>query len=228
MSGVSVEDLKRHSRDGVGDHTMRVTLIIAALAFVLGFGTVFIALGASATTLGRFLNYYRDWFAILAGAIIILMGLNFLGLFKLSVFSREARFRAQNAPPNPVGAYIMGLAFAFGWTPCIGPILGPILALAGGKHTVVEGAELLAIYSLGLGVPFILAAMFSSAFMRFLARFRFHLGKVEKIIGVFLVIAGFMFLTGKMQTISYWLLETFPQFGQIEGFKWPQLFGNLL
>jgi len=216
MSGVSVDDLRR-SDDNHQKSAMRLSLVIAAIAFVLGFATVFITLGASATTLGRFLNYYRSWFAIIAGIIIIIMGLNFLGLFRISLLSREARFQARSAPATPLGAYVMGLAFAFGWTPCIGPILGPIVGLAGSKQTVFEGAELLAVYSIGLGVPFLFAAIFSSAFMRFLAKFRVHLGKVEKIIGILLVIAGLLFLTGQMQTLSYWLLETFPQFSQIEG-----------
>jgi cytochrome c-type biogenesis protein len=109
----------------------------------------------------------------------------------------------------------MGLAFAFGWTPCIGPVLGPILTLAGGSGTVGEGALLLGVYSLGLGVPFILAALFSGVFMRFLSRFRMHLGRVEKAIGALLVVAGLLFVTGGIRTASYWLLETFPALGQI-------------
>jgi cytochrome c-type biogenesis protein len=109
----------------------------------------------------------------------------------------------------------MGLAFAFGWTPCIGPILGPILTLAGGRETVGEGALLLAVYSLGLGIPFLIAALFSGAFMRFLARFKVHLGKVEKAVGGLLVVAGILFLTGGIQTASYWLLESFPALGQL-------------
>jgi cytochrome c-type biogenesis protein len=104
----------------------------------------------------------------------------------------------------------MGLAFAFGWTPCIGPVLGPILTLAGGRETVSEGALLLAVYSLGLGIPFLIAAFFSDAFMRFLGRFRVHLGRVEKVMGALLVIAGVLFVTGGIQAASYWLLENFP------------------
>jgi cytochrome c-type biogenesis protein len=109
----------------------------------------------------------------------------------------------------------MGLAFAFGWTPCIGPVLGPILTLAGGRDTVGEGAALLAAYSLGLGIPFLVAALFSGAFMRFLSRFRVHLGRVEKVMGGLLVVAGILFLTGGIQTASFWLLETFPILGTL-------------
>jgi cytochrome c-type biogenesis protein len=104
----------------------------------------------------------------------------------------------------------MGLAFAFGWTPCIGPVLGPILTLAGGRATVSEGALLLAVYSIGLGIPFLIAAFFSDAFMRFLSRFRMHLGRVEKVMGGLLVVAGILFMTGGVQAAAYWLLETFP------------------
>ena len=160
----------------------------------------------------------RAWqqeLAIVAGIVIILMGLNFLGVVRIPLLSREARFQASGKPASAVAAYVMGLAFAFGWTPCIGPVLGPILTLAGGRETVGEGAMLLAAYSLGLGLPFLLAAFFSGAFMRFLARFRLQLGRVEKTIGGLLVIAGVLFLTGGVQTAAYWLLETFPGLGQL-------------
>jgi cytochrome c-type biogenesis protein len=152
---------------------------------------------------------------MVAGVVIILMGLNFLGVLRFSFLSREARFQARSAPATPLGAYVMGLAFAFGWTPCIGPVLGPILTLAGGSSTVGEGAALLAVYSLGLGIPFLIAALFSGAFMRFLSRFRVHLGKVEKAMGALLIAAGILFLTGGMQSFSFWLLETFPALGRL-------------
>jgi len=150
-----------------------------------------------------------------AGVLIILMGLNFLGVLKIPLLSREARFQSEGKPASAVAAYVMGLAFAFGWTPCIGPVLGPILTLAGGRDTVGEGALLLAAYSLGLGIPFLVAALFSGAFMRFLGRFRTHLGRVEKVIGALLVVAGVLFLTGGVQTASYWLLENFPVLGRL-------------
>jgi cytochrome c-type biogenesis protein len=150
-----------------------------------------------------------------AGVLIIIMGLNFLGLIRIPLLSREARFQSQGKPASAIAAYVMGLAFAFGWTPCIGPVLGPILTLAGGRDTVGEGALLLAAYSLGLGIPFLIAAMFSGAFMRFLGRFRVHLGRVEKVIGTLLVIAGIFFLTGGVQTLAFWLLETFPVLGRL-------------
>ncbi|PRD41380.1 cytochrome C biogenesis protein [Phyllobacterium phragmitis] len=214
MAGVSVEEF-RADGSAAADASRRRALFATSFAFVLGFTTVFVALGAGASSIGAFLRAWQQEIAIVAGLVIIVMGLNFLGLFRLSILSREARFQAKAAPASPVGAYVMGLAFAFGWTPCIGPVLGPILTLAGAKSTVGEGAALLATYSLGLGIPFIVAALFSGAFMRFLARFRVHLGKVEKVMGGLLVVAGLLFLTGGMQSFSFWLLETFPALGQL-------------
>jgi cytochrome c-type biogenesis protein len=213
MAGVSVDDFRGGA--ATGNTGARTALIAASVAFVLGFSTVFVALGAGASTIGRLLRVWQEPLAIAAGMLIILMGLNFLGALKIPLLSREARFQAEGKPASMIAAYVMGLAFAFGWTPCIGPVLGPILTLAGGRETVGEGALLLAAYSIGLGIPFLVAALFSGAFMRFLARFRVHLGRVEKAIGAMLVLAGIFFITGGVQTAAYWLLETFPALGQL-------------
>jgi len=214
MAGVSVEDFRG---DGIQSARAgaRKMLLLASLAFVLGFSTVFVALGAGASTIGQLLRVWQEPLAMVAGVLIVLMGLNFLGVIRIPLLSREARFQAEGKPANAIAAYVMGLAFAFGWTPCIGLVLGPILTLAGGRETVAEGALLLAAYSLGLGIPFLLAALFSDGFMRFLGHFRVHLGRVEKVIGALLVIAGVLFLTGGVQTASYWLLETFPILGRL-------------
>ncbi|MCO6393214.1 cytochrome c biogenesis protein CcdA [Aliihoeflea aestuarii] len=209
MAGVSVDDF----RDGAAATRTRTALVGSALAFVLGFSTVFVALGAGASTVGGLMRAWQQELAIVSGILIIFMGLNFLGIIRIPFLSREARFQANVTPANAAAAYVMGLAFAFGWTPCIGPILGPILTLAGGRETVGEGAVLLAAYSLGLGIPFVIAALFSGAFMRFLQRFRVHLGRVEKVMGGMLVVAGVLFLTGGIQTAAFWLLETFPALG---------------
>jgi cytochrome c-type biogenesis protein len=212
MAGMSFTDF----REGTAtDQRARGKLIASALAFVLGFTTVFVLLGAGASTLGGMLRTWQHEISIVAGLIIIVMGLNFLGVLRIPFLSREARFQAEVRPASLVAAYVMGLAFAFGWTPCIGPILGPILTLAAVRETISEGALLLAVYSLGLGVPFLLAAMFSGAFMRFMARFRLHLGRVEKVMGGLLVVTGILFLTGGMQTMSFWLLEQFPALGRL-------------
>jgi cytochrome c-type biogenesis protein len=214
MAGVSVDDFRADAQVAAQSGA-RTALLASSLAFVLGFSTVFVALGAGASTVGRLLRVWQEPLAMGAGVLIILMGLNFLGLIRVPFLSREARFQSQGRPASAVAAYVMGLAFAFGWTPCIGPVLGPILTLAGGRETVGEGALLLAAYSLGLGIPFLIAALFSGAFMRFLQKFRVHLGRVEKIMGALLVIAGVLFLTGGIQTASYWLLETFPVLGRL-------------
>lgn len=211
MAGVSVEDFRQADTA----RNTRLALLAAAFAFVLGFSTVFTALGAGASTIGVLLRAWQQELAIAAGIVIIVMGLNFLGLVRIPFLSREARFHSGGRPASLGAAYVMGLAFAFGWTPCIGPVLGPILTLAGGRETVGEGALMLGVYSLGLGIPFLVAALFSDAFMRFLQRFRMHLGQVEKAMGGLLVLAGVLFLTGGMQTMAYWLLETFPALGRL-------------
>ncbi|MEQ9246439.1 MAG: cytochrome c biogenesis CcdA family protein [Nitratireductor sp.] len=218
MAGVSVEQFQGEGADGTGASSggsTRFALFAASVSFVLGFTTVFVLLGAGASTIGAVLRAWQQELAILAGIVIIIMGLNFLGVVRIPFLSREARFQAGAKPATRLGAYVMGLAFAFGWTPCIGPVLGPILTLAGGRETVGDGALLLAVYSLGLGVPFLLAALFSGSFMRFLARFRMQLGRVEKVMGGLLVLAGVLFLTGGMQSMAFWLLETFPALGKL-------------
>jgi cytochrome c-type biogenesis protein len=215
MAGVSVDDFRGNAETTTARAGARSALLYSAIAFVLGFSTVFIILGAGASSIGRLLRLWQEPLAVVAGVLIIIMGLNFLGILRIPLLSREARFQSQGKPASAIAAYVMGLAFAFGWTPCIGPVLGPILTLAGGRETVGEGALLLAAYSLGLGIPFLIAAIFSGAFMRFLQKFRVHLGRVEKAIGGLLVVAGIFFLTGGVQSVSYWLLENFPVLGRL-------------
>ncbi len=215
MAGVSLDDLQ-HPQASVGavaaTGVRYSAAFVPSLLFVAGFTTVFVALGAGASSVGALLRAHQDTLAMVAGAAIIVMGLNFLGLFRLSFLYREARpfWSRAGSGAGLLGAFVMGLAFAFGWTPCIGPILGVILAVAGTQQTVGEGALLLGVYSAGLGAPFIAAAFFVQPFMAFLKRFRSHLGTMEKIMGALLVLTGIAFLTGSMQTFAYWLLETFP------------------
>jgi len=210
MAGVSMDDFRRSD-----DANARFALMSAAFAFVLGFSTVFVALGAGASTVGAFLRAWQQELAIVAGVIIIVMGLNFLGVFRIPFLSRELRFQGGGKQAGVGSAYLMGLAFAFGWTPCIGPVLGPILTLAGGRETIGEGALMLAVYSLGLGIPFLIAALFSGAFMRFMQKFRVHMGRMEKVIGGLLVLAGVLFLSGGIQSAAFWLLEAFPVLGTL-------------
>lgn len=210
MAGVSMDDFRRP-----GDARARFALMSAAFAFVLGFSTVFVALGAGASSIGAVLRAWQQELAVIAGIVIIVMGLNFLGILRIPILSREFRFQGASRQAGVGSAYLMGLAFAFGWTPCIGPVLGPILTLAGARETIGEGALMLAVYSLGLGIPFLVAALFSGAFMRFMQRFRVHMGRVEKVIGGLLVLAGVLFLSGGIQTAAFWLLETFPVLGTL-------------
>ena len=186
-----------------------------ALSFVLGFATVFVALGATASAAGQLLRDHLYLLAEIAGVAIIIMGLHFLGVFRLAFLSREARYHHDSRPAGLIGAFAIGLAFAFGWTPCIGPVLAPILGIAASRDTVAQGAGLLAVYSAGLGVPFLLAALGIRQFLAFMKRFRRHLGVVEKVMGGLLVVTGVLFLTGGLQSMSYWLLETFPVLGTI-------------
>ncbi len=172
------------------------------------------ALGASASAIGSLLRTHSGLLATISGILIIAMGLHFLGLTRFAFLMREKR-ATMAKPASLWGAYAMGVAFAFGWTPCIGPILAAILAVAGSESTITKGAGLLAIYSLGLGIPFIVAAFAIRPFLAFLARFRSHLGMVEKVMGGLLVAAGFAFLGGFVSQASYWLLETFPSLGQV-------------
>ena len=188
--------------------------VAAALLFVAGFSTVFVMLGASASAVGAVLRAYSYQLGIVAGIAIIIMGLHFLGLTRIPWLARTKQLDVAK-PVGLWGAYVMGLAFAFGWTPCIGPILAAILAVAASEATVAKGAGLLAIYSLGLGIPFVIAAFAVEPFAKFLARFRRHLVHVERAMGALLVLTGIGFLTGFITTASFWLLETFPALGRI-------------
>jgi cytochrome c-type biogenesis protein len=193
---------------------VRRETVLAALCFVAGFSTVFVALGASASVIGAVVRAYSDVLAVVAGVAIIAMGLHFLGLTPIYALMRTARIET-GKPVGLGGAYVMGLAFAFGWTPCIGPILAAILAVAASEATVAKGAGLLAVYSLGLGIPFLLAAFAIEAFAAFIARFRAHLVQVERVMGGLLVLTGVAFLTGFVTTASNWLLDMFPALGNI-------------
>jgi cytochrome c-type biogenesis protein len=204
IAGSGLEELSEG-----GERRAERDMLFAAVLFVLGFSTVFVLLGATASVLGQTLRQHLPLFSALAGVAIVGMGLHFLGVFKLNLLYREKRVSVEK-PIGIWGAYVMGLAFAFGWTPCIGPILAAILAVASQEATVGHGATLLAAYSLGLGLPFVLAALAMEPFVLFLKRFRSHFGKVEKVVGALLVVTGVMFLTGGIQSVSFWLLQTFP------------------
>jgi len=186
-----------------------------SLYFVLGFSTIFMILGASATALGQMLLSYRYELNLVGGGIVILFGLSMIGMARIAVMQREARFHLAITGGQPLSAYVLGLAFGFGWTPCIGPILGAILTASAATATVGEGVGLLAIYSAGLGVPFLLAAAFTERLTRRL-RIIGRVGRrLHQIAGLLMVAMGIAMITGQLSALSYWLLDTFPALGAI-------------
>ncbi len=212
IGGQSLDELRERGL------TSRETLAVLGLSlcFVLGFTTVFIAFGASASLIGRVFSVYRNELNVLGGVIVIVFGLFMTGLFRMPWMEREFRFHGSGLKGGrPVASYLLGLAFAFGWTPCIGPILGAILTLSATSGLVSNGTALLAIYSLGLGLPFILAALFTDRFLRHSARLRRHGPTLQLIAGILLIIMGVAMITGYLTRFSFWLLDTFPVLGEI-------------
>jgi cytochrome c-type biogenesis protein len=195
--------------------TAKLRALGLSLFFVLGFSTVFVILGASATALGQLLLQYRYETNIVGGAIVIAFGLFMMGLLRLPWFQRELRFHTTIPGGRPLGAYVLGLAFAFGWTPCIGPVLGAILTVSAVSTTVSSGVALLGVYSLGLGLPFLMAAIFTGGFlarMRIMRRFGRPL---QLLAGGVMVLMGIAMITGYLSAFSYWLLDAFPVLGNI-------------
>jgi cytochrome c-type biogenesis protein len=209
LAGTSLEALSEDASPAVS-----LRAITRATAFVAGFGVVFVALGASASSLGQLVSDHLTWLSRIAGGIIVLLGLHMLGLLRWSLLMREARFET-NRPASLIAAFVVGLAFGFGWTPCVGPVLASILLLAGTQDSGGRGAALLAAYAAGIGVPFIAAAFFTGPFLRWLARFRRHLGTIEKAMGLALVLAGVVVFMGWMPVVGNWLVDVFPVLGRI-------------
>ncbi|MGE0698603.1 MAG: cytochrome c biogenesis CcdA family protein [Hyphomicrobiaceae bacterium] len=168
-------------------------VIVAAICFVLGFTTVFVGLGAGASAFGQIIQVWKAELAMLAGLVIVLFGLHFLGILRIPLLYQEARYHTEMQGASYLGSYLIGLAFAFGWTPCVGPILATVLTVAANEASLATGVKLLTAYSLGLGIPFVLAAVAIGPFMGFMKRFRRHLGAVEKVMGAVLVVTGLLF-----------------------------------
>jgi cytochrome c-type biogenesis protein len=231
LAGATIE----HVATGEAPAASRRAVMSSALLFVCGFGTVFVALGAVASTLGQAVQEFQLWLidrmaalgaatglpipsvpplTLLAGIIIIVMGLHFLGLTRIGLLMREGRL-GMAKPVGLWGAYVMGLAFAFGWTPCIGPILTTILAVAASESSVGQGMVLLAIYSAGLGIPFLLAAWGVESFAAMFARFKHQLRNVERAMGALLVLAGVAFITNATTYMANWLIDAFPVLSRI-------------
>ena len=213
LGGVTLDQVAGEGEGKANSQRMR-RVFIAAIAFVLGFSTVFVSLGATASAIGQMIADYMDLLSKIAGGVIIVLGLHFMGVFKIGILYRDARYHAESKPAGLIGAYIIGLAFAFGWTPCVGPVLAAILFVAGNEDSVGKGASLLAVYSAGLGIPFLAAAMLVKPFMAFMGRARRHMQTVERVLGALLVATGVMFLTGSVSDVAFWLLEAFPALGK--------------
>ena len=211
VSGVTLDEMR-----GKGDADVaragRHRVFIASVAFVIGFSLVFIGLGASASAVGQFLMNQLSLIGKIAGALIVLFGLHMMGVLKLNWLYREKRFQAERKPAGPLGALLVGVAFAFGWTPCIGPILAGILAIAASKDTVGEGVTLLAVYSIGLGVPFLLTALAVDRFFSAFARIRRYYHAVEIVSGALLVGIGVLIFTNRFTLIAQWLTPYLPTF----------------
>lgn len=206
VAGTSLEELSNEAERR--SNTLKVFTM--ALIFVLGFSTVFILLGAGASYINRLLIQHLDILSKIAGVVIILFGIHMTGLIRIPMLYREARFNTIAKPQGWLGAYVIGLAFGFGWTPCIGPILGAILALAASDSSLSFGVGLLAVYALGLGVPFLLAALAINPFMRFMKNFRKYFRAMEVGTGAILMATGLLIFTGQFQILAYWFLELFP------------------
>ncbi len=203
MSGVSVTDLST-------GRAARNKALVPALFFVLGLSTVFLFLGFTASAIGMVFLQYQSVFNTVAGILVMVFGAHFLGIYRIGFLDREARIDVGDRGGSALGAYVLGLAFAFGWTPCIGPQLGAILSLAASEASVTRGTVLLAVYAMGLGIPFLLVAGFLPRLGGLMGWMKRHMDRIERIMGLLLWTIGLLMLTGGFSAFSYWLLETFP------------------
>jgi len=208
MSGMTMSEM-------TGEGGKRGGAIIPALFFVMGLSTIFLLLGFTASVFGAFFLQNQELFAKISGGVIVLFGLHFLGIFRIPFLDRDTRIDAGDQGGSAFGAYILGLAFAFGWTPCIGPQLGAILSMAASEASVARGTVLLGIYALGLGIPFLLAAIFIQRAVGVMNRLKRHMGMIEKAMGLLLIAVGIALMTGAFSAFSFWLLETFPALANI-------------
>src|SRR5579872_4329040 len=199
ISGVGVEQLKTH------ESQLLRKVMLNSIAFILGFSVVFVTLGAVATEVSQMLSRYRSILAQIAGVVIIIFGLHLTGIFKIKALYTDARLHNVKGSSTLLGAFVIGFAFAFGWTPCLGPILSGILALAAEQDTVVKGIILLSVYSLGLAVPFLATSLLMERFLKFYSRFRRHMHALEIASGGLLIALGVLLVIGRFTLISSWL-----------------------
>jgi len=197
--------------DDIQEGTDRSAVMLHSVLFVTGFTIIFLLMGASASFLGQFFLLYQDWVARIGGAIIVVFGLHLLGVFRITALMRERRVQLSDKPAGHLGTIAVGAAFGAGWTPCIGPILGAILGLAGTSDTVWQGTGLLLAYSAGLAIPFLLAALALDAFLKAFKRFRGWIPVVEKASGVLLILLGLLLITGNFTLLASWLNQFTPE-----------------
>ncbi len=202
MSGISLSELSSSERPK--------SALLPAIFFVMGLSTIFLLLGFTASAFGRMFLTYQDTFNTVAGILVMIFGAHFVGVFRIPILDREARMEVGDQGGSAFGAYILGLAFAFGWTPCIGPQLGAILSLAANEASLVKGSVLLGAYAIGLGVPFLVFAHFLPRLGGFLNWMKRNMERIERLMGLLLWTIGLMMLTGGFADMSYWLLENFP------------------
>jgi cytochrome c-type biogenesis protein len=210
VSGVTLEEMR--TGQGAVRSSSRRQVILTSLFFVLGFSLVFIALGATASAIGKFLLTRLPFLAKIAGALLVILGLHMMGVFRIPWLENEKRVQSDRKPAGPLGAVLVGVAFAFGWTPCIGPILSGILTVAASKETVMEGVQLLTVYSLGLGIPFLLTSVAIDQFFAASARIRKHYHAIEVISGGLLIAIGLLIFTGRLTVIVQYLTPYLPTF----------------
>lgn len=215
IAGVSFAELKGDTVDVDQKRRVNRRVFYSALLFVLGFTTVFVLLGATASFLGQTMARYFDVLSKLAGLAILILGIHYTGLVRIPLLYREARLDVKKKSASLFSAYLIGLAFAFGWTPCVGPVLASVLFLAGSEGTAMQGAWLLLAYSAGMGLPFLFAALFAAQFLSVSSRIKRHMSIVEKFIGAMLILTGLLLLTGQFGIIGTWLLEKFPVFSTL-------------
>ena len=206
MAGSSVNDLRDGGQLAPG---ARRRLVLRALAFALGVTTIFLLLGLGATAVGKAFAQWKETLSWVAAAVLILFGLHFLGVLKIGLLYREARVQSGAKPSSFVGAYVMGLAFGFGWTPCVGPALAAILMVAGGMGDLWRGGLLLVVYGLAMTLPFVVAAFFAGPFLGWVARHRNMMGYVEKAMGVMLIVFGLLIATNSVNLIADWMIRNF-------------------
>ncbi|TKA96185.1 cytochrome c biogenesis protein CcdA [Cereibacter changlensis] len=206
MGGLSVRELRDGGAIAPG---AQARLVLQAVLFALGVTTIFVLLGLGATALGGVFVQWRGVLSWVAGGVLILFGLHFLGVLRIGLFYREARVQSQSKPTTLVGAYVMGLAFGFGWTPCVGPALAAILMVASGMGEVWRGGALLLVYGLAMTLPFVIAALFAGPFLGWIARHRAMMGHVEKVMGVMLIVFGLLIATNSVNLIADWMIRNF-------------------